>query len=72
MPRLRDILSPRLQLLAQQRRIEALEAEIAALRAKNAHMRAGMRRCISCTYRVDARRQGDGASAADVNDSNPQ
>ena len=37
----------------QQQRIATLEEENAALRAQNQSMRQGMRRCVTCEYRLD-------------------
>lgn len=43
----------------QQQRIATLEEENAALRAHNQSMREGMRRCVTCDYRIDFKnRQG--------------
>ncbi len=43
----------------QQQRIATLEEENAALRAQNQSMREGMRRCVTCDYRIDFKnRQG--------------
>ena len=43
----------------QQQRIATLEEENAALRAQNQSMRQGMRRCVTCEYRIDFKnRQG--------------
>ena len=59
MLRLRDLFSPRAQLLAQQRRIRSLEREVEKLQLQNVSMREGMRRCVSCEYRIDFKnRQG--------------
>lgn len=59
MPAIADFISPRAALLRQQRRIRELEAELDSLRALNASMREGMRRCVTCEYRIDfKRRQG--------------
>ena len=56
---LRDWFASQRRLLAQQREIEQLKQELATLRAQNDSMRAGMRRCITCDYRLDFKnRQG--------------
>ncbi|GAB5451936.1 MAG: hypothetical protein Hals2KO_22640 [Halioglobus sp.] len=40
--------------------VKALRAENADLRKKNASMRQGMRRCVTCEYRLDYKqRQGE-------------
>jgi cell division protein FtsB len=42
-----------------QNEVEKLRTENAALRAQNDSMRAGMRRCVTCEYRIDYKqRQG--------------
>jgi hypothetical protein len=62
MPGLSDFFSPRLQLLSQQRQIKTLEKQVAELQAQNDSMREGMRRCVTCEYRIDVKqRQGGDA-----------
>lgn len=62
---LSDFFRPRLELLSQQQRIRDLETEVAELQAQNASMREGMRRCVSCEYRIDFKqRQGGEAPVA--------
>lgn len=40
--------------------IKQLKAELETLRAQNASMREGMRRCTTCEYRIDYKqRQGN-------------
>lgn len=59
MPSLRDFLSPRQTLVQQAREIETLKRELAALKTQNDSMRQGMRRCVTCEYRIDFKnRQG--------------
>ena len=42
------------------RELESLRKENTQLRAQNDSMRAGMRRCVTCDYRLDFKnRQGD-------------
>ena len=54
-----DLWDTQKRLLQQQRRIASLEQENEALRAQNQSMRDGMRRCVTCEYRIDLRnRQG--------------
>jgi hypothetical protein len=56
---LKDWFAGQRRLLAQQREIEQLKQELAALRSQNDSMREGMRRCITCDYRLDFKnRQG--------------
>ena len=50
---LRELLSPRARLLAQERRIRELEQTLEQLKAQNTSMREGMRRCVTCEYRLD-------------------
>ena len=61
---LRDIFSPRIRLIAQDREISALKKEVAALKAQNESMRVGMRRCLTCDYRLAVR----GEAKADQSD----
>jgi cell division protein FtsB len=47
-----------------QNEVEHLRKENASLRAQNDSMRAGMRRCVTCEYRIDYKqRQGRDAPA---------
>ncbi len=50
---LRELLSPRVRLLEQERRIRQLQQDLQQLEAQNASMREGMRRCVTCEYRLD-------------------
>jgi len=46
----------RARLLAQKdEQLSALRAELAAARAENERLRAGMRRCVTCEYRIEVR-----------------
>ena len=69
MDMLSAFLDPRRRLLAQQREIVALREELAHLRAQLDGMRTGMRRCVSCDYRIAFRaaqeRAAPGLRAAD-------
>jgi uncharacterized protein with PIN domain len=42
-------------LLAQTKELKQLREELVKLRAQNESMRAGMRRCITCDYRLEAK-----------------
>ena len=54
-----SLLDTQRRLRQQQRQIVELEKENAALRAQNQSMREGMRRCVTCEYRIDFKnRQG--------------
>jgi cell division protein FtsB len=61
---LRDFISPRQQLMAQQKQIRQLKKEINNLQAQNDSMREGMRRCITCEYRIDFKQRQDENGAA--------
>ena len=55
-----DFFSQQKQIFRQQREIKSLQAELEELRLQNESMRQGMRRCVSCEYRIDFKnRQGD-------------
>ena len=54
MTRLLDVLSRERRLLAQAREIRALRQEVEKLRQQNERMQAGMRRCLTCDYRLEA------------------
>tara|TARA_R110002073_G_scaffold104687_3_gene237025 strand:- start:581 stop:814 length:234 start_codon:yes stop_codon:yes gene_type:complete len=47
------------RLWQQQREIAQLREELNTLRAQNDSMRAGMRRCVTCDYRIDYKRRQD-------------
>ena len=53
MPKLMDFFSVQKRLIEQQKTINSLSKEIDKLRAQNEGMRAGMRRCTTCDYRID-------------------
>jgi hypothetical protein len=56
---LSDLFAPQKRLLVQQREITALKKEVASLQDQNTSMRDGMRRCVTCEYRIDfKKRQG--------------
>jgi hypothetical protein len=48
-----DFFSPQKRLIEQQKTINSLSKEVGKLRAQNDSMRAGMRRCTTCDYRID-------------------
>ena len=47
------------KLVAQGRELKELRAELVRLRAQNESMRQGMRRCISCDYRLEAKQRAE-------------
>ena len=64
MPRLRDLFAPQQQLWQQAREIKDLKQQLTKLQMQNDSMREGMRRCVTCEYRIDFKnRQGQ----ADIN-----
>jgi len=52
MSKLQNWLAAPSMLLRQQNEIRQLRREIEKLRAQNESMRAGMRRCTTCDYRI--------------------
>ena len=61
-----SLLDTQRRLRQQQRHIVELEKENAALRAQNQSMREGMRRCVTCEYRIDYKeRQSRAAEGSD-------
>jgi prefoldin subunit 5 len=53
MPKLFDWLRSQQQHREQVRELRALREEVEKLRAQNERMRAGMRRCVTCEYRLE-------------------
>ena len=62
---LRDLIAPRRRLLQQARELRRLRRELNSLRAQNDSMRAGMRRCVSCKYRIEFKRRQGGSTDND-------
>ena len=50
---LRGVFARERRLWLQQRRIQELERELDRLRTQNESMREGMRRCLTCDYRLE-------------------
>lgn len=65
---LRELFSPRVKLLEQERRIRQLEQNLQQLEAQNASMREGMRRCVTCEYRLDFKDRQNAAPIEIVSD----
>jgi hypothetical protein len=64
---LKSLLAPRQRLLEQEHEIKQLKKELELLQAQNASMRDGMRRCVSCEYRIDYKnRQGGTTDTIDT------
>ncbi|MEH6581029.1 MAG: hypothetical protein V7754_03765 [Halioglobus sp.] len=59
-----DLISPRKRLLLQDKEIRQLKKDIAQLQQHNESMRQGMRRCVSCEYRIQFKREPDNESEA--------
>ena len=53
MSKFAEFLTARTRLFNQDLEIKRLQAEVAQLTAQNTSMREGMRRCVSCEYRID-------------------
>ena len=62
MAKLLEIFSARKRLWQQGREIEQLRSELAKLRVQNDSMREGMRRCVTCDYRIDFKQRQDAGS----------
>jgi len=59
--RLFGIFAPHKRLLRQEQEIRQLKQELQTLQAQNASMRSGMRRCVTCEYRIDYKNRQDQA-----------
>jgi len=64
MAKLMEIFSVQKRLWQQDREIEQLRSELAKLRVQNDSMRDGMRRCVTCDYRIDFKQRQDAGSEA--------
>ncbi|MEP1469472.1 MAG: hypothetical protein ABJK20_12705 [Halieaceae bacterium] len=61
MPKLRELFASQQRLLQQAREIEELKQQLTVLQMQNDSMREGMRRCVSCDYRIDYKSRQDQA-----------
>ena len=61
MRKLLELVSSQKRLRQQQREIELLREELNKLRVQNESMRQGMRRCVSCDYRIDFKQRQEAA-----------
>ena len=52
---LKDLFRPQKRLLAQEAELRRLRDEIETLKQQNSSMREGMRRCVTCDYRLTVR-----------------
>ena len=50
--KLSALFAPQKRLLQQEREIKLLREELQSLQSQNASMRDGMRRCVTCEYRI--------------------
>ncbi len=64
---LKDLINLPGTVLRQQRELQQLRKELDQLRAQNESMRAGMRRCVTCEYRLDYRARMNHDEAPGVN-----
>jgi len=62
MAKLLETFSAHKRLWQQQREIDQLREELAKLRSQNDSMREGMRRCVTCDYRIDFKQRQDSAT----------
>ena len=69
MIKLADILSPQRRLLQQEQEIAQLRGELDKLQAQNDSMRAGMRRCVTCEYRIDFKARQDASTTGEQTDA---
>ena len=63
MAKLFEIFSAPKRLLQQHQEINQLRSEVAKLRAQNDSVREGMRRCVTCDYRIDFKQRQDAVDA---------
>ena len=59
MVNLLERLTARKRLWQQEREVDQLREELNTLRAQNDSMREGMRRCVTCEYRIDFKQRQD-------------
>ena len=57
MLKLSELFAPQKRLLQQDREIKLLRKELQSLQSQNASMRDGMRRCVTCEYRLEAKQR---------------
>jgi cell division protein FtsB len=59
MSKIVDFFSAAKYILKQQQKITALQADVEKLKQQNDSMRTGMRRCVTCEYRIDFKKSQD-------------
>ena len=62
MVKLIEFFATQKRLLQQQREIKRLRQEVSMLKGQNDSMRDGMRRCVTCDYRIDFKQRQDTAT----------
>jgi len=62
MAKLLEIFAVQKRLWQQRQEIDQLRRELAKLRAQNDSMRDGMRRCVTCDYRIDFKQRQDSSA----------
>ena len=62
MLKLSELFAPQKRLLQQDQEIKLLRKELQSLRSQNASMRDGMRRCVTCEYRIDFKNRQGGST----------
>ena len=61
---LNDLIEPRKRLAEQAEEIRQLRAAMARLESQNQSMRDGMRRCVTCDYRLDYKQRQESVQSA--------
>ena len=62
MLKLSELFAPQKRLIQQDREIKLLRKELQSLQSQNASMRDGMRRCVTCEYRIDYKKRQGGTT----------
>lgn len=71
MSKLAEFLTAQKRLFSQDLVIKRLQTEVAQLKAQNSSMREGMRRCVSCEYRIDFKNRQGQPPAGDAINNKP-
>ena len=69
MPGLSKFIASQKRLGQQQRELKRLRREVASLQAQNDSMRDGMRRCVTCEYRIDFKNRQGPDPGDNINDN---
>jgi len=62
MVKLIEFFATQKRLVQQEREIKRLRQEVSTLKGQNDSMREGMRRCVTCDYRIDYKQRQDAAT----------